>query len=170
MCCSHSSLLLHCPVATLNFSEQWCIIHKMDTIGGGLYYRTGTLPLRGVDPELWMRISFRGLRHIKQGEAAKVYLRVLFLFVSFILSCLALWLSLDRPRIGDMLTERRWYWRNSNSGCMAQGSGNGFDRSADKQMDNVSEIGPESWLTIRLQSSTTPITRQKNYLSPVAPC
>lgn len=68
-----------------------------------------------------------------------------------------------------MLTERRWYWRNSYRGCMAPGSGDGFDRSTDKQMDNVSEIRPESWLTVRLQSSTTPPQWQKFQLRPVTP-
>lgn len=52
---------------------------------------------------------------------------------------------------------------------MAPGSRDGFDRSTDKQMDNVSEIRPESWLTVRLQSSTTPLPTEKIQLSPVTP-
>lgn len=36
---------------------------------------------------------------------------------------------------------------------MAPGSGDGFDRSTDKQMDNVSKIRPEPWLIVRLHNT-----------------
>lgn len=43
---SRSSLLLHGPVATLNLSERRYIIHKMETIGGGLVLQDGESPIK----------------------------------------------------------------------------------------------------------------------------
>lgn len=119
---------------------------------------------------------------MRRRETAKVYLRdsavsraaICFLsFFLFFFFCLVLLFGekTEGTRIRDESSVSDSLWAHTGLETYSQSadgiegiqteaarlrgarrSGHGFDRSTDKQMDNVSEIVPKSWLPFRRQS------------------
>lgn len=109
-----------------HFELLWTIVHyskKIEQIEGGLYYRTGSLPLNSLESELWMTISFRAPRRIKQH---KVYLGDLADSWAVICLCLLFCLVLlfgektEGRRISEASPASDWLWADTGSETRSQ--------------------------------------------------